>query len=226
MKPTEDSIRRLIVEGESDRQVVLRLLLEGDFGFRTDEILVEPAHGYVNMVKTIRDRLSEPQFYSNQARAAVGIVVDADNDINTIWNQITAELLRAGVDVSGHSRPTPDGSVFMRPKPHLKVGVWVMPDNKGSGELEDFLVSMVPCNDTDWHLARKYVNNSEHKFGKKDTRAEVLSWIATRMYPGRFDEAIKNGDLCTDGELCQRFIAWLNRLFAIEDSAEDVGQRP
>lgn len=222
MKPSEDSIRRLIVEGESDRQVVLRLLLEGDFGFRTDEILVEPAHGYVNMVKTIRDRLSEPQFYSNQARAAVGIVVDADNDINTIWNQITAELLRAGVDVSGLSSPTPDGSLFMRPKPHLKVGVWVMPNNKCSGELEDFLASMVPHEDTDWPLARKYVHSTERKFGKKRTRAEVWAWLATRKEPSRFDEAIKNGDLNINDELCQRFIAWLNRLFAPEEGAADI----
>ena len=222
MKPSEDSIRRLIVEGESDRQVVLRLLREGDFGFRTDEILVEPAHGYPNMVKTIRVRLSEPQFYSNQARAAVGVVVDADNDIDTIWNQITAELLRARVDVSGRNSPTPDGSLFVRPKPHLKVGVWVMPDNERSGELEDFLASMVPRGDTDWPLARKYVHSTERKFGKKVTRAEVWAWIATRKEPSRFDEAIKNGDLHTDGELCQRFIAWLNRLFAPEEGAVDI----
>ena len=66
------------------------------------------------------------------------------------------------------------------------------------------------------------MHNSERKFGKKRTRAEVWARLATRKEPSRFDEAIKNGDLNINDELCQRFMAWLNRLFAPEDGAADI----
>lgn len=221
-RPSEDSIRRIIVEGEIDRQIVLRLILDRSYGFNTDEILVEHTNGRDNLVTTIRDRLMERQFYSNSNNAAVGIIVDADDDLDNIWKRITTELIRAEVHIRPSRSPDLKGSIFMRPKPRLKVGVWVMPDNVNTGELEDFVVDMVPEKNADWPLARKYVHSTERKFGKKVTRAEVWAWIATRKEPSRFDEAIKNGDLHTDGELCQTFIAWLNRLFAAEEGVANI----
>ena len=221
-KPSEDSIRRIIVEGEIDRQTVLRLLLDRGYGFSTDEILVEHTNGRDNLVTTIRDRLMRRQFYSNQNNAVVGIIIDADDDLDNIWKRINTELIRAEVHIHPSRAPDPKGSIFVRPKPRLKVGVWVMPDNVNTGELEDFVARMVPEDNADWRLAREYVHSTERKFGKKVTRAEVWAWIATRKEPSRFDEAIKNGDLHTDGEPCQRFIAWLNRLFTTEEGAANI----
>lgn len=222
MRPSEDTNRRVIVEGEIDRQIVLRLLLDGNCGFSTDEILVEPADGRDNLVKTIHGGLTGAQFDSNSANAAVGIVVDADDDLVAIWKRITSELVRAGVCVPASSNPDPKGSIFLRQRPRLKVGVWIMPDNVRTGELEDFVACMVPEGNADWPLAREYVHSTERKFGAKVTRAEVWAWIATRESPSRFDEAIKNGDLHTDGDLCQTFIAWLNRLFGVADEVADT----
>ncbi len=226
MSGVGNSNRILVVEGDSDRQVVRTILRRVASEFPTDDINVEDAKGVGNVINTIHVRLTSSPFDSNSPAAAAGIIVDADDDIARIWHRVVSQFKRAGVNVPPTCGPAPGGSIFVRPKPHLKVGVWVMPNNKCSGELEDFLASMVPREDTDWPLARKYVHSTKGKFGKKRKRAEVWAWIATRKYPSRFDEAIKNGDLCTDGELCQRFIAWLNRLFAVEDSAEGVGQRP
>lgn len=222
MKPSNVSNRRLLVEGESDRQVVLRLLIGGDFTFCTDEILVEDANGIENVVDMIYPTLRAPPFDTTSSSSAVGVVVDADRDVNLVWQRIATELIRAGVDVPTSYDPNPDGSFFVRRKPYLNVGIWIMPDNVHPGELEDFLVSMVPCEDTDWRLAREYVRSTERKFGKKVTRAEVWAWIATRKEPSRFDEAIKNGDLCTDGDLCQTFIAWLSRLFAPDEEVANT----
>ena len=215
--------RLVLVEGNSDLQVVktLRRYAKEQTQFR-----IEPTGGINLLLKNIPNNLQNSNFIGKSPMPALGYVVDADDDRLAIWKELKmrcqGESIPEQYRVYLPDGPDQEGTIVMRSQPRLKVGVWVMPDNEHSGELEDFLASMVPCKDTDWHLARKYVNNSEHKFGKKVTRAEVLSWIATRMHPGRFDEAIKNGDLHTDGDLCQAFIAWLNRLFAPEEAVAAI----
>lgn len=213
--------RLLMVEGDSDRQVVLTLLRNINFDFLADNVKVEATNGVDNLVGMIRSRLISSPFDAHSSDAAVGIIVDADQNVALIWDRILESLRRSDVDVPSLSAPGPNGSIFERGMPRLKVGVWVMPDNESPGELEDFLARMVPLGNPDWPRAQRYVNCSEGDFGRKVTRAKVLAWIATRTTPGRFDEAIANGDLRTDGELCQRFIAWIDRLFNEEEDSEN-----
>ncbi len=92
-----------------------------------------------------------------------------------------------------------------------------MPDNRSAGELEDFIVTMIPQGDTAWLCADKYiqcipVDQRKFKEGKL-LRAQVHSWLATREIPGRAGAAIGTGDLQTDGPLAQRFAGWLGKLF-------------
>lgn len=219
--PTID--RLLLVEGNSDLHVVKTLLQNTK---NRNQFRIKPTSGINQLLKNIPNDLQDPTFTRNSPMPALGYVVDADDDRMAIWKELKTRF--QGESIPEQYRvylpdgPDHEGTIVMRSRPRLKVGVWVMPDNKGSGELEDFLASMVPREDTDWPLARKYVHSTERKFGKKRTRAEVWAWLATRMYPGRLDEAIKNGDLNINDELCQRFMAWLNRLFATEDGAADI----
>ena len=224
MKMDDSTIDRLIwVEGNSDLQVVRTLR---QYAMEQTQFWIERTGGVQQLLNNVPNDLQNSKFIGRSPTPALGYVVDADDDHQTIWEKLKTRCRDVSIPEQYRvwlpDEPNPDGTIVMRPRPRLKVGVWVMPDNEHPGELEDFLVSMVPCNETDWHLARKYVHNSERKFGKKVTRAEVLSWIATRMYPGRFDEAIKNGDLRTDGELCQTFIAWLSRLFAPDEEVANT----
>ena len=113
--------------------------------------------------------------------------------------------------------PDPIGTVKDALNGRFRVGVWIMPDNQRTGELEDFVAQMIPRNDPVWPLSKAYIEgiSIEHRrFGTKEVRAKVLSWIATREDPGFMGQAISRGDLDTSGKPCQTFISWLNRLFA------------
>ena len=93
-----------------------------------------------------------------------------------------------------------------------------MPDNASPGELEDFVSQMIPPGDPVWPISQDYIERippEDRKFADgKTLRAQLHAWLAAREDPRQMGLAIRARDLNTDGELCQRFIKWLERLFA------------
>ena len=90
-----------------------------------------------------------------------------------------------------------------------------MPDNCSVGELEDFVVQMIPVGDRVWPLSERYIDeipNPAFRPGKA-LRAKLYAWLAAREDPRHIGLAIRAQDLDVDGDLCRRFVAWLTRLF-------------
>ena len=92
-----------------------------------------------------------------------------------------------------------------------------MPDNKSSGEIENFAAKMVPKNDPVWPLSKEYIANipkNARKFALgKTTKAELFAWLAARKEPGRMGAAVGAGDLTLDNEPSKKFLEWLSELF-------------
>ena len=82
-----------------------------------------------------------------------------------------------------------------------------MPDNRRSGELEDFVQTMIPEGDPICPLSQKYIDDipsEEREFSEgKELRAKLHAWLATRKEPGRMGSAVGRGDLQVDDVLCQ-----------------------
>lgn len=161
---------------------------------------------------------SIPVEISVQGREVLGIVVDADDDVSGRWEAVTNRLRRAGIDVPAELDPA---GVVIEGRPHEgapRVGIWLMPDNVSTGELEDFVAEMVPSNDPVWPMSKDYIERipSEHrKFSEgKILRAQIYAWLAAREDPRQMGLAIKAEDLDVDGALCGRFAGWIGRLFA------------
>ena len=116
-----------------------------------------------------------------------------------------------------------------KPKSTLHVGIWLMPDNQSSGELENFFAGLIHENNRTWPLAKEYISqyvrsiertgnqrggfniNQPHKVSK----AKVYAWLATRKKkPGKMGAAISTDDgLDFNSELARRFAQWLKDLF-------------
>ena len=92
-----------------------------------------------------------------------------------------------------------------------------MPDNASPGQLEDFVVRMIPDDDPIWPLARRYIGGippADRKFvAAKAPTAQLYAWLATREHPRLMGWAVRDEDLDVDGDLCRRFVDWLGRLF-------------
>lgn len=170
---------------------------------------IKNSKGIYKLFKAVGPEIKAP------GRAAVGFVLDANDDPVGRWRDISDRLREADICAPRDEDPCPKGTIKDGAP---RVGVWLMPDNQSSGELEDFVRSMIPEDDLAWKLARRYIQNipkGERKFrsGKK-SKAEVHAWTAARKDPGMMGLAIDSGDLKTDGPLCLDFLAWLEKLFA------------
>ncbi len=149
----------------------------------------------------------------------IGIVVDADLDIQARWESLAnrlQELDYENVPVT----PTPDGIILQNKGERVPIGVWIMPDNQiPQGILEHFLKMLVPEERTS--LLQKAVETvesipeDERLFSDvKIAKAEIHTYLAWQSRPGLpFGVAIREKYLTVDSPEAQKFVNWLNRLF-------------
>ena len=207
---SQQQARVLLVEGQNDKHVVLQLVnrrFSGD-NETAPEFYIKDMEGVQPLLDVIGAEIIAPN------RQAVGILVDADDDINARWEAVRNRLLEEGV--SAPPRSNANGTVIHTDgKP--RVGVWIMPDNETRGELEDFVERMIPADDRVWPLSEKYIDGipREHQaFSENKTlRAKIHAWLAAREDPRQMGLAIRAEDLDIDGALCRRFVAWIEELF-------------
>ena len=113
--------------------------------------------------------------------------------------------------------PEPAGTIIDGRDGSPRVGIWLMPDNQSTGELEDFVQKMIPRDDVVWPLSEAYIDSipaAERKFTQgKILRAKGHAWLATRDRPRLMGAAIHAGDLNLNEPNSERFASWLQRLF-------------
>ena len=212
--------RVLLVEGQDDKHVVVQIcnrdssipdfyIQDRPSGSGDDSGGIDP------LCASIGAELIVP------GRQIVGIMLDADDNATDNWNKVRNRLVDAQIEPP--DAPDPNGTIIWESAVtgSPRVGIWLMPDNSSSGELEDFIVQMMPSNDFLWPLSRNYISQiplDRRKFPpSKALRAEIHSWLAASNDPrrvGRMGQAIGAKDLEIHGTLCKTFTNWLSRLFA------------
>ena len=196
--------RLLLVEGQNDKHVIGHLW-QRIYGSALSFCISDKQ----SVEQLLRSIGTEAR---TRGREALGIVVDANDDISSRCEAVADRLRGAGIDPP--TRLDPAGTVIDGTP---RVGIWLMPDNTSTGELEDFVAKMVPSDDTVWPMSKGYIEGiprQERKFREgKILRAQIHAWLAAREDPRQMGLAIKTEDLDIDGPLCKRFACWLERLF-------------
>ena len=208
MPSPESPTRVLLVEGSDEYHVIEQLRKR--LARRSLEPLPEFSTRSQGGVQRLLDAI-EYGYVNAPGLSALGIIVDANDDRQARWRAVTDRLREAGVEPPGE--PEPSGVVI---EGAPRIGVWMMPDNTSSGELEDFIVKMIPADDAIWPRSQSYVADiQDRRFAPgKTLRAQVHAWLAVRKDPRRMGQAITAGDLDTDAEPCQSFVRWLRALFS------------
>ena len=201
----QSSNRVLLVEGHNDEHVVVHLR-KRDPSFSNIDFDIEDKRGLPNLLESIVSEIQTPD------RQAVGILVDADDCVRKRWNEVTKELSEVGIQAPSNSKKK--GTIInTNGKP--RVGIWLMPDNKSPGKLENFVKRTIPQNDPVWPLSQDYINKipeTDREFKPpKIVKAKVHAWLATRKDPGLMGRAVR--DLDIKNALCQEFLDWLKVLF-------------
>ena len=203
---------RLLVEGKDDQHVVWnlaeRLRLKETF-----EVVSKDS--YEQLIDALPIELK-----STNVLERLGVVVDADEGVERHWQAIRSVLGRSGF-YSGLPRVLPIDGLICKPDDaeQLIVGVWIMPDNRVNGMMEDFVACMIPEGDrlldeadaTLKHLEENKLNRYKPVHYAK---ARIHTWLAWQDEPGMpMGTAITCRVLSADKELCGRFVSWLCKLF-------------
>lgn len=222
VQPAQNFNRILLVEGQDDKHVISNICRKNPESFSVHQ------SDYIISVTLIRQGTSflisergnftqvkdaiEPEM-RRAGMVVVGILVDADSDSKKRWNEVREAFPS---DIQVPSSPNPDGTII-ETEDWPRTGIWVMPNNADSGELEDFVLQMIFANDSIWPSSQSYIDNistPDRKFSQEKTdKAKLYAWLSTRKEPSRMGAAINANDLGVNGPLCQSFANWLTKLF-------------
>ncbi len=143
--------KKLLVEGNDDKHVVLALCKKYAIAETFD---VVDCKGIENLFEQI------PIWFKTSGIDTIGVIVDADIDLNTRWHTIKNLLKPHGF--SSTTEGLPDTGLIIR-NGMQTFGVWIMPNNNTNGMLEDFISLLVPDSDKLLPIANTILKEIEEK---------------------------------------------------------------
>lgn len=214
MSSEEQAANVLLVEGVDEKHVIRhlrnKLALDLEFSYLEYE-------GKDSLLAAI------PLVLRQDWRRTIGVMIDADRDIDARWQAVRDRLDDTAIALAPKPQP---GGVFVPGDPdvHLQpnFGVWLMPDNERAGELEDFVIQLLPERDPVWPLAEQFIDDipQEHReFKQKESRAKIYAWLATREDPLLMGAAIGAGFLDATAPAAKALADWLTALFGVGESS-------
>lgn len=210
----------LLSEGPDDLNVLYHLLSYHGLPLAqrrqrvAGRIALEHGGGIDGVLRRLRVELKAQD--EDVAVARLGVVVDADEQLQERW-QALREVVRGAGYPAFPDAPDPQGTVIAEPG-RIRLGFWLMPDNQLNGSLERFAQLLLPDADRLWPRATAVVEQipaEDTLFREGDTlKAQLHTWLAWQREPGRpIGQAINNRYLNPDAPQAHHLIGWLRRLF-------------
>ena len=204
----------LLVEGPNDKGAIEGLMQKHHVA-RNFEFVI--ATGIDNLLQKL------DSYLKSSAYGVIGVVVDADKDVDARWQQLRDRLMKTG-KYSCKKMPLADGGMIIEadePEQDAKVGIWIMPDNKYKGTLENFLLGMVPEDDellveVENELVRLETNNVKRYRDIDRNKAKVHTFLAWEENPGTsLYTAIVSRILNPDADIAKLFVVWIKSLYSL-----------
>jgi hypothetical protein len=199
-----------LVEGTDDEHVLKHICGQRSVG-KLDEIKQQGS--VEKLIENFPVRLKESEI------EALGIVLDADTDLSGRWDSLKHRLKQAGY-AGVPDQPAAEGTILSPPSDTLlpRFGVWLMPDNKSPGILEDFLRFLVPAGSKLFEHVESSVaaipENERHFSKLAEPKAIIHTWLAWQEEPGKpLGTAITAKFLDPKVAQADVLVAWLKRLY-------------
>ncbi|MDR1555397.1 MAG: hypothetical protein LBS39_05170, partial [Campylobacteraceae bacterium] len=173
MRIEEKCKKKLLVEGNDDQHIILALCKKFNIGEVFDVVDCE---GIEKLYKEIPIRLKQSGIQ------AIGIIIDADDDIKNRYDKIK-KILPSMPSILLEEKST------ITIQNGIKVGIWVMPNNNLNGTIEDFISFLVPEDDKLMPIVDLTLENIEKKELNKystqyKSKAKIHTWLAWQENPG------------------------------------------
>jgi len=208
----ESSPYRLLVEGSDDKHCVIHLLQRHGVDWDMPGRILPFVHDCTGF-----DPLLSSLGVSAKSHERLGVMVDANADLRRRWIQMKEGFRRVGITLP--ESPCIQGTIVPGIYPDWRVGVWLMPDNRSHGQLEDFLGRLVPGGDRCWSYAAETTQRARGlgaKFPEKAiSKATIHTWLAWQENPGlQFGTAITAEYFSVDSPEALSFVDWFSQLFS------------
>ncbi len=199
----------LLVEGVNDQHVLFHLF---EYHHIPETFHIEVKNGVEALLNDLDMELER------SGLTRLGVIVDADAHLQERWNSLRNILIGYGY-TSVPQQPAVDGTIITEDGLPV-VGIWLMPDNRLPGMLEDFLHFLVPANDGLWTLAEEItqkVEAQECRFRSAHrSKAKIHTWLAWQGEPGKpLGQAITARYLDANAPHAHRLVHWLRQLFEL-----------
>lgn len=203
---------KLLVEGNEDVHVILALWNDAEL----DEVFdIIDCHSVSKLLDNLKLRLTAPL---NNER--IGIVIDADVDISARWDSIKSRLDATGKYNCKNLLLPSDGLVLNASDPVFpRIGVWVMPNNKFPGMLEDFVSMLAEPDDPLMAKAEDVLGQLEKEGIQRyksvhRAKAKIHSFLAWQDEPGKpMGTSITAHVLNPNRPSGKEFLEWLKRVY-------------
>jgi len=215
----------LLVEGKNDQHVIWSLLEHYNVPalFEVKSIDGISKLSGVFQDKVIRLLEAFEVELTTIVEGQLGMIVDADTDLSARWQSLSDILTSFGYN-SVPKNPIPGGTIIEQDEKPI-VGIWIMPDNKIPGMLEDFVSFLRPRNDLLWPMVEeavqkvKTIEETRRFHNAYESKALIHTWLAWQKEPGKpMGQAITARYLDANAPHAQQLIAWIRKLFALESA--------
>lgn len=154
----------------------------------------------------------------------LGIVIDADYKHKGVghgasYKRITDQLRTFGYKVPNPYPKKERRFIFKHPDGLPSIGLWIMPDNRSDGMLEDMIAATISKKEqltlyAYAHGVVSAIKNPLFDATIHSTKAEVNSWLAWQKMPGKaLVSVIGDGLIDLKKGPAQSFSEWLVRVF-------------
>ncbi len=215
----------LWVEGKDDEGIMYSLLNSylvtsksksklGRFIANDEFFEIKEHNGLPDLLKALKVELK-----GDVVDNRYGVVVDADDKLDSIWQKLQGILSASGYSAIP-TVPSPEGTILKQGGSPV-IGIWIMPDNKLPGMIEDFIGFLGPQKDELWPLAvdvvQKVISTKCNFRPSYKSKACLHTWLAWQEEPGRpMGQAITKKYVDVNAVHAQQLIAWFRKLFDLE----------
>ena len=211
MPQTEKSV--LYVEGTDDQHAIGHLL--NRHGVDISGVEIKAVQGKDALLAAIN-----PAVRVSTDRS-VGFVLDADEVPEDRWRAVRSRLEGAGLSLPNNVPP--GGFVDEAEEYQAQIGVWLMPDNRQAGALENFLQGLVDAGDELMAHAKASTAVAKEKgaaFSESQRlKSELHAWLAWQENPGLpYGLALKAHYFGHDSNAALAFVNWFRRVFLVPQS--------
>ncbi len=208
----------LCVESLHDGFVAINLMMKHGVKWEkgAEPVEIKNCKNDVGVLDAIEDEVKA----AKGTDRAVGFVLDIDTSSSGRWAAVEKHLRAVGLNPPTH--PPANGYIEESTVEKFRVGVWLMPDNQmHSGDLEDFLKTLLPPNDKLYAFAEKcsgdaLSHGAKYSDPKDRKKANLHCWLAWQEEPGPpYGQAIYREYFKSHSTEAAAFASWFKRLYGI-----------